>query len=536
MYSCSSDSQELIKNMIHDNHLNRFIVASCTPRTHEPLFQATLREAGMNPYLFELVNIRDQNSWAHMHEREAATEKACDLIRMHVAKVAALQPQYRLKVPVTQKVLVIGGGVSGLVAAINVSRQGLPVTLIEKEKELGGVWNQLAPSYDASFSQADVEALIEAVSTLPNVQVKTSTRLTRVAGFVGNFNITLDVAGEVIQDKVGGIIVATGVIQAGVPAEYFGAKQSKIWTQHNFELALLNNTLNFPATPRVVFHQCAGQRGDPAVSGAFAGCGNICCENTLKLANLLIEKYPSAQVHVLHRGMQLAWKPSETIARELRGKVLLQRYNPEKGVHYEAKGNDILITYFNDEVGEEMQVATDIAVLATPYPPEDSNRALGPILKVPMTSDGYFLEAHVKLRPLDFATDGIFLAGSAQYPKSATFAQMTAVGAAGRAVRLLAKGFVETEGINAEVIQDRCIGCTACVNVCAFGAIQLQEVKVNLGTEHHSRYRTIKKAYIQPASCKGCGTCVVMCPKKAISQHHFADNEILKMIEVFRST
>ncbi|HMF29805.1 MAG TPA: 4Fe-4S binding protein, partial [Candidatus Lokiarchaeia archaeon] len=220
---------------------------------------------------------------------------------------------------------------------------------------------------------------------------------------------------------------------------------------------------------------------------------------------------------------------------ELRSKILLQRYNPARGIQYNLHGNDVVTTYYNDEICEEMQFNADVAVLATPFPPESGNTTLGPLLKVPMTSDGYFLEAHVKLRPLDFATDGIFLAGSAQYPKSAFFAQMTATGAAGRAVRLLAKGYVETEGINAEVDQSRCIGCTSCVNVCAFGAIQLQDVQINLGTEHHPRYQTIKKAYIVPASCKGCGTCVVMCPKKAISQHHFADKEILKMIEVFRS-
>ncbi len=271
------------------------------------------------------------------------------------------------------------------------------------------------------------------------------------------------------------------------------------------------------------------------VPRAFTGCSNICCESTLKLANLVLEKYPNAQLHILHRGMQLSWKPSEEIARAMRKKAIFQRYDPVKGVQYSAGDTGVVVQYHNAEVGEDFHLDTDLAVLATPFGPEAGTEKLGPILKVPLTADGFFLEAHVKLRPLDFATDGIFLAGSAQYPKNAVFAQMTGEGAAGRAVRLLAKGYVETEGITAEVDQQKCIGCTGCVDVCPFGAVQLQEVSINLGTSRFPRIKIVKKAYIVSASCKGCGTCVATCPKKAISQHHFSDRELLNMIEVFRA-
>ncbi len=535
MYSCSSDSQEQIKNMIKEFKLNRFIVASCTPRTHEPLFQATLREAAVNPYLFELVNIRDQDSWVHMNEPEAATEKACDLIRMHVAKVAALQPQIRQKVPVTQKVCVIGGGLSGLTAALNIAQQGIPVTIIEKEKKLGGIWDTLAPSYDGSYARGELQALVKTITSSPTIGVKTNTRLTGVSGFVGNYNLTLETAGEQWQDKVGSIIVATGVVQAGIPDAYTIPKQGKILSQTDFEQKLVSNQITLPPNVRIVFQQCAGQRGDPMVPHAFTGCTNICCESTLKLGNLVLEKYPGAQLHILHRGMQLSWKPSEEIARAMRKKAIFQRYDPIKGVQYSAGENGVVVQYYNAEVGENFHLNTDLAVLATPFGPEAGTEKLGPILKVPLTADGFFLEAHVKLRPLDFATDGIFLAGSAQYPKNAVFAQLTGEGAAGRAVRLLAKGYVETEGITAEVDQQKCIGCTGCVDVCPFGAIQLQEITINLGTSRYPRNKIVRKAIVVPASCKGCGTCVATCPKKAISQHHFSDRELLNMIEVFRA-
>ncbi|MHA1733650.1 MAG: FAD-dependent oxidoreductase [Promethearchaeota archaeon] len=533
MYSCSSDSQETIKEMIRDNDLNRFIVSSCTPRTHEPLFRETLREAGVNPYLFELVNIRDQDSWVHMNEPEEATQKACDLIRMHVAKVAQLQPQHRQKIEVTKKILVVGGGLSGLEAALTVARQDIPVTIVEKDAELGGIWKDLSPAYDGSFSRDDLNELVAQVTKDPRITVMTKTKLVNLTGFVGNYAATLSSSGEENRDTFGGIVVATGVVQSEVPEKIAGEFPRSVVSQHEFEVTL-QSKWDAPERPRIVFHQCAGQRGDPTVPGAFSGCGNICCEIAMKQAKKVLELYPDARVTILHRGMQLAWKPSEQFANELRRRVMFQRYDPGKGVEYSRGDRGIIVRYHDAEVGEDIEFQADVAVLATPFKPEDETRKLGPILKVPLTADGFFLEAHVKLRPLDFATDGIFLAGSAQYPKSNAFARMTGVGAAGRAVRLLSKGYVETEGITAEVDQDKCIGCLSCVDVCAFGAIQVVEVKVNLGSERYPKWKVLKKAQVVPASCKGCGTCVATCPKKAISQKHFRDNQILEMIEVFK--
>lgn len=534
MYSCSSDSQETIKKLIRDYDLNKFIVASCTPRTHEPLFQETLREAGINPYLFELVNIRDQNSWVHMHEPELATKKACDLIRMHVAKVAALQPQYRQKIDVTQKIMVIGGGLSGLEASLTIARQDIPVILVEREAELGGIWNDLSPAYDGSFSRDDLQSLITQVQQEKNIQVHTATVLQDLTGFVGNYKATLSHGDGSLEETVGGIVVATGVIQSPVAKQFANLAPGQILSQHDFE-AQLQSRWDAPENPRIIFHQCAGQRGDPTVADPFPGCGNICCEVTLKQAREVLDQFPDARVHVLHRGMQLAWKLSENIAHELREHVMFQRYDAEQGIRYDTRDGEILAKYHDVEVGDDIELTAEVVVMATPFAPLEETRALGPLLKVPLTEDGFFLEAHVKLRPLDFATDGIFLAGSAQYPKSNIFARMTGVGAAGRAVRLLSKGYVETEGITAEVDQEKCIGCLSCVDVCAFGAIQTEEIKVNLGSRRYPHWKTILKAKIIPASCKGCGTCVATCPKEAISQKHFQDAQILKMIEVFRA-
>ncbi len=517
MYMCSSAGLDMIKEAIREHKLNRVVVAACTPRTHEPLFRQTCAEAGLNPYLFEMANIREHCSWVHMHEKKMATEKAKDIVRMTVAKARLLRPQEDIVVSVEPKALVIGGGVSGMTAALSLARQGFKVYLVEKEPELGGLLRKLNKIYPAFRDASELlSELVKAVESEENIEVLTSTRVEHVKGFVGNFTVKLRRAsGEELELFVGTIIVATGAVEYEPKGLYGYGELEGVITQLQLEERLRKGELGEPEA--VVFILCAGAR---EAEGPRSYCSRICCITALKNAVLIKEERPETDIYVLYRDIQtpgIEYEELYHLARELG--VRFVRYRPEKPPKVSAEGGRLKVSVFCTFLGRELLIPCDLVVLSAPLVQHEDGRGLSRLLKVPLSQDGFFLEAHPKLRPVEFASDGIFLCGAAHFPKPIGECVAQARAAAGKAAILMGARQLRTEAITAVVDEARCIGCGLCVELCPFGAPILEG----------------RKARIREAVCKGCGTCAASCPRNAISMRHFTDEQIEAQIKALLS-
>ena len=532
LYSCSSDSQSRIKELIDEHNLNRFIVASCTPRTHEPLFQETCQEAGLNKYLFDMVNIRDQCSWVHMTEKEAATEKSMDLIRMAIAKARLLKPQPEDKLAVIPTALVIGGGISGMTASLNLAKQGFKTFLVEKEKTLGGNLNNLNILYpiqeDASIFLNEIRVEVENNS---NVQIFLESKIKNIKGYIGNYDVSIiDSKNTSVDLKIGTIIVATGGQELKPKGlfEYNDGNQNVI-TQLELEQKLQDPDKSWlKKTKRVTFILCAGARQKEGITY----CSNVCCGTSIKNINILKELHPELEIVVLYRDFQMAKKEFEEYYRNRRKDAMFLRYDLDKLPEIIKKSSspeNYGIKVFDTNLQDNIDFDTDLIILATPMIPADNLKELAMMLKVPLDRTGFFLEAHVKLRPLDFATDGIFLCGCAQWPKNIQDSISQACGAAGRASRFLSAGEITTSGLVAEVNFDKCIGCGKCVDVCPYKAIDITEIS----KEFEDISIIVKKSAINSALCKGCGTCAATCPVGAIMVKHYDFNQIGAMIDSY---
>lgn len=532
LYSCSSDSQELIKETIKEHKLNRFIVASCTPRTHEPLFQETCQEAGMNKYLFEMVNIRDQCSWVHMTEKEAATKKSMDLIRMAVSKSKLIKPQKEEKIEVIPTALVIGGGVSGMTSSLELARQGFKTYLIEKEKKLGGNLNNLNILYpiqeDASIFLNDI---VDKVESNNNIEVHLESTIIDIKGYIGNYEISIKSSKNKVKDiKTGAIIVATGG-QEFKPNGLFqyDGKNQQVITQLELEQKLQESDKSWlDNLNRVTFVLCAGARQKEGITY----CSNVCCGTSIKNINILKELNPNLEIIVLYRDFQMAKKEFEEYYRNRRKDAMFLRYDLESIPKVTKVGKSpekYKVEVFDTNLQDKLDFETDLIVLATPMVPADNLKDLAMMLKVPLDRTGFFLEAHVKLRPLDFATDGIFLCGVAQWPKNIQDSISQACGAAGRASRFLSAGEITTSGLVAEVNQSKCIGCGDCEEVCPYKAIELIEIT----KDFEDVSIIVKKSSINSALCKGCGTCAATCPVGAIAVKHYDFDQIGAMIDSY---
>ncbi|MEX2714720.1 MAG: FAD-dependent oxidoreductase [Candidatus Sigynarchaeum springense] len=528
-YTCSSDSQVTIKNMITEHNLNRFIVASCTPRTHEALFRGTLQEAGLNPYLFDLVNIREHASWVHMTEPQAATEKAIELIKMSIGKVRELGPQQKKQIKITKSVLVIGGGPAGLFAADNLANQEFDVFLVEKEAMLGGATRTFTRKLllpDERLAINRMEGIIQQLGGNPRVRIFLNSRVVDVSGFVGNYKVKIAHDGKIEEVDIGGIIVATGVAQDPNVAIATRASSPRIFTQEQFEHVLDEGKLD--GIKRVGFIQCSGQRHDGSITSDFPNCSGICCKITLKQAKLMRQLEPDASIYIMQRGMNLSGDvENEALFQDVQRYAGVARYDPSEYPDIKVVGKELHVTFKERNSSEQLDLALDAVVLATPYKSAAGTKDLAMQLKVPVTQDGFMLEAHVKLRPVDFATEGIFVAGGAQWPKALEDAILQGIAASGRAIGLLAKGFVEAEGITAEVDESMCIGCRKCESVCPYKAIEMVPRESIIDMERV----TVYKAHVIDAMCKGCGTCAANCPTKAIDQRHFKNSQVLSMIK-----
>jgi heterodisulfide reductase subunit A-like polyferredoxin len=551
LYSCSQDSVAHIAEQVKELGLNRVVVASCTPLTHEPLFQDTIRAAGLNEHLFEMANIRNQCSWVHSRDWDVATEKAKDLVRMAVAKATALQPLHKSSVPVTQTALVIGGGVAGMTAALSLAEGGFPVHLIEREAELGGnlrrvrffgdwesgkLGNWETGHSDRSTNlpnpQVYLAELVEQVESNPLINVHLQTELVETSGFQGNFTSELRIANsESHEIKHGVTIVATGGVEYKGD-EYGYGTDPRILTQQEFEAVLgdwedgklvnwdgaQSTNLPIPNLPTsVVMIQCVGP--------AEEFCSRICCMTALKNALKLKELNPGAQVTVIYRDIRTYGSQERLYTQARENGVLFVRYDfdqkPEVGI-----AGDLQVRVYEPQLGKELTFQPDLLILSTPVVPSPGAHELARALKVGVDLDGFFMEAHVKLRPVDFANDGVFMAGMAHYPKLLDETIVQAQAATARAATILSREQLSVGGIVAEVDPELCVGCLTCVRVCPYSVPQMTTDLTGVGG-------IVGAVYINPAQCRGCGICAGECPARAIQLAHYRDEQMEVKINAF---
>ncbi len=512
LYTCSQDTQEKIKKAIQENQLNRVVVASCSPRTHEPLFQETIREMGLNKYLFEMTNIRDQCSWVHMHQPKEATEKAKELLRMAVAKSRLLQPLKEPLVEVIKKGLIIGGGLSGMRAALELARQGFECALVEKESDLGGNLRHIYQTIEGNDPQALLRKTMDEVMNHPRIQVFTKATLKSLNGYVGNFKSVISADGSEKEFEHGVVIVAVGA-QEKTPTEYLYGQDPRVLTQKELEEKIFHRWDEVNRSRHVVMIQCVGSR-----TPERPNCSRICCSVAVKNAIKIKEKNPEAKVTILYRDIRTYGLMERYYTRARNQGIEFIQYDPDAKPDLNVEGGSLQLKVKDKILGEEIALRPDLVVLASAIVPYE-NESLAKMLKVPLTADGFFLEAHMKLRPVDFATDGIFLAGMAHFPKIITESISQADAAVARATASIAKGYVSVLPTISEVDQTRCVGCGLCELLCPFSAIRVVE------TEKGSKAETIA------ASCKGCGVCASSCTQKAVTVHHFTDEQLTAQIE-----
>ena len=508
LYTCSGDTQKKIKEMIEKHDLNRVVVASCTPRTHEPLFQNTCREAGLNKYLFEMANIRDQCSWVHRLEPEKATQKAKDLVRMAIAKAMTLEPLPQPKIPVTPSALVIGGGLSGMAAALEIANAGYEVHIVEKDKELGGHLRKIYHTLSGVDPQDTLKRLKKELHEHKNATLHLNDQVAEVKGYIGNFETTLK-SGEKI--KHGAIVVATGGIEYE-PTEYEHKKHKNVIKQTDLGELLHNG--KFKAN-NVVVIQCVGSRNEE-----HPNCSRICCSTAMDNAVRIKKEHPETNVYVLYRDIRTYGFAEEHYNEAARLGVIFLRYDKETPPKVTAKGHDLWVEVDEAFIEQKVSIKADYLVLNAAVHPNPDNKDLAKMLKVPLNREGYFLEAHMKLRPVDFATDGIFLCGLAHSPRLIGESVSQALAAAARVNTVLSKPFIEAEGVVSVVDEEKCIACGRCEEICKYGAPSIVEVSP-----------AVFKSRINEVLCKGCGSCAVACCSRAIRPKHFKTEQILTMIE-----
>ena len=517
MFTCSQDTQHLIREAIKEHRLNRVVVAACTPRTHEPLFQETIREAGLNRYLFEFANIRDQDAWVHKGDPEEATQKAMDLVRMAVSKVALLEPIQQLRLEVNQAGLVVGGGVAGMNAALNLAQQGFQTYLVEQSGDLGGQALKIRRTWRNEDVGGYLTDLCKQVRDHSKIEVLTDANITGVKGFVGDFTTTLDIMGTKRELRHGIVILATGAKPLDTKEHLYG-QSNRVTRWHELEDLFEREPERLSDADTVAFIQCVGSREPERPY-----CSKICCTTSIQQAIDLKRQKPDLNIYIFYRDLR-TYGQRESLYREARelGVVFIRYTLDEKPVVTEvnAGGKKKLSIVVKDHIlGIPVRIFTDYLNLATAIVP-GNHEELAKILKVPLNDDGFFLEAHMKLRPVDFSTDGVFVCGLAHYPKPIEESISQAQAAAMRAAGVLAQEYVEVEPIVSVVDQERCIGCGLCEESCPFGAIRLSTVP-------GKGYR----AENIPALCKGCGICAASCPQKAIDMMHFRDRQINAAIE-----
>jgi heterodisulfide reductase subunit A len=512
LYTCSQDTQETMAQVIQANKLNRIVVAACTPKTHEPLFQETLVNAGLNKYLFEMTNIRNQDSWVHRDDPESATEKAKDLVRMAVAKVTLMEPLREAELEVHQKALVVGGGISGMACARALSRQGYPVCLVERAPWLGGQALNLFSTWTGEDVQRNLTQFIKSVESDGNIDVYLNTELGSVEGFVGNFESTLRTHGKDHAIQHGVTVLATGATEFK-PDEYLYGKDPRVVTHLELDKRFMEESLSLEALNTAVFIQCVGSR-EPA----RPYCSRLCCTHSLESALHLKEINPDINIYILYRDIRTYGEREALYRKAQEAGIVFIRFSLERRPKVSADTDCLKIEVMDHILGRPIQLSADLLVLAAAIVPYRDER-LARLFKVPMNEDGFFIEAHAKLGPSEFATDGVFLCGLAHYPKPIDESISQAQAAASRAVTLLARKTIAVSGTVAHVNTQLCSSCGVCVGICPYKAPSFVEEGPFAG-----------KAEVNPILCKGCGLCVASCRSGALNLSGFETGQIMAMI------
>ncbi|MBS3816609.1 MAG: CoB--CoM heterodisulfide reductase iron-sulfur subunit A family protein [Candidatus Thermoplasmatota archaeon] len=510
MFACSEDAQSELKEAIEEHDLNRFVISACSPRTHADLFKDTLEEVGLNRYLLEMANIRNQCSWVHSDEPEKATEKAKRLTKMAVAKAKRLAALEEKEIDVGDSTVIIGGGPAGMKTALSMADAGQQVTLIEKKDDLGGKLNRLNTLFPSDMDADELsDQLSNQIENQDNITVKTSTEVEDVDGYIGNYELTLD-TGEVIESDT--IVLTTGFEEIDPDEYYMYEDEERVLTQLELDEALADDELDEPEN--VVFINCVG-----AMEEERPWCCRVGCGNSLKNAKAIKEKYPDSNVYVLYKDMRVFGKKEEEYYAEVQEEngVIFVRYSTDNKPEVTREGEKLHVNVHDNLLDEDIDIDTDYLVLAMQLKGDPSAGKLQQMLKLSSNPSGFFMEAHAKLRPLEFPSEGVYLAGGAHYPKNISDTLSQADGAASKAEVPMMRGYTKSEGIIAEIDDDRCSGCKMCISVCPYGAIDFNEED--------------EIAEITDVLCKGCGSCASVCPTEAITQKGFENDQLSAMIK-----
>ena len=518
LFACSTDTARKISETIKEKGLNRVVVAACTPRTHEPLFRDTVREGGINPYYFELANIREHCSWVHSKEKEVATQKAKDIVRMSVARTALLEPLKEFDLPVDKRALVVGGGVAGMTSGLSLANQGFDVDLVEKDKDLGGMARKIHSTLEGVDVQEYLSDLIRKVYRHPSLHVTTDATIREASGYVGNFVTKVRSNGTVKEIRHGIAIIATGA-EEYKPTEYLYGQDDRVMTNLELGEKIANKDQKVINSQSMVMIQCVGCRNEERNY-----CSRVCCSHSIKNALKLKEIKPEMDIYVLYRDMRTYGYKEDYYRAASEKDVKFIRYEADDKPQVEAGESDdgrpvLKVTVTDPVLGKKLSLDADYLALAAAVIPSSTNAEIAKFFKLSLNPDGFFQEAHVKLRPVDFAADGVFLCGTAHYPKHISETISQAYGAAGRAVTVLSRDSVTASGAVCEVNESDCVSCGACISVCKYGAIDFVDTPQG------------RKARVNAVLCKGDGLCNAKCPTGAASLKHFTDQAIHRQID-----
>jgi len=518
LFSCANNAIKEISELVEEKGLNRVVIGACSPRTLENLFRQTLREAGLNQYYLEMANIREQCSWVHSKEKDAATRKAKDIIRMSVARAACLQPLEEFDLPVNKRTLVVGGGIAGMTCALSIARQGYQVHLVEKEKKLGGMARRIPTTLEGLDVQSYLDGLIESVYKNPLIHVSHNAKIVDVSGYVGNFTTTIATNGLTKKVEHGASVIAVGA-DVYDPTEYLYGASDKVVTHLELGERIARKDESVVAAESLVMIQCVGCRNEDRDY-----CSRVCCSHAVKNALKLKELNPAMAIYILFRDMRTYGLKEDYYRKAAELGVNFIQFDPQNKPEVEEATNEagqpcLRVRVFDEILGNRLALDADILSLAAAVVPSAQAKEIAGMFKVSMNPDGFFKEAHVKLRPVELTADGVYLCGMAHYPKHIEEVVNQAYGAAGRVLTMMSHDTVVASGSVAGVDEYDCVSCGACITACTYGAIEF--VDTDRG----------RKAYVNPVLCKGDGLCAAKCPTSAVALKHFTDDTLLGQID-----